>query len=101
MTMILELTAKGATYTAECERCGTTNYAHEWADWDPNERRDAMQAGTLRCDCCFYTVDPATFAELKPHYAARYTMPGHLDCTEWEFGTNRRQLIATLRSMYG
>ena len=101
MAMILELTAKGATYTAECERCGTTNYAHEWADYDPNERRDAMQAGTLPCDECGHFTDPTTFTACGPHYAGRYTMPGYLDCTEWEFGTNRRQLIATLRSMYG
>jgi hypothetical protein len=99
--MELELTDKGATYSCECARCGATLYTHEWAYMDHNERRDAMQAGTLCCDeCCVGTADPSTFTKLRAQYAGRYQAPGYLDCTEWSFGTNKRELERELRSMY-
>lgn len=51
--MKLHITARGALYSADCSKCGTTNYTHEWADYDHNEWRYAMQAGTpcrpVRC----------------------------------------------------
>lgn len=102
--MQLEVTQKGQLYSCECVKCGATLYAHEWADFDPNERRDAMQAGTLACDQCgIGRADPETFGPVgkRKHYAARYSAPGYLDCTEWTFGTNRRALVREVREMYG
>jgi hypothetical protein len=97
--MELEVTAKGALYACECAKCGCTMFAHEWAHMDNNERRDAMQAGTLRCDtCCVGVADPKTFVACGQQYAARMTMPGYLDCTDWLFGTNRRELEREVRS---
>jgi rRNA maturation protein Nop10 len=103
VTMQLQVTQKGALYTAECARCGATLYSHEWATFDHNDRRDAMQDGTLRCDECGNgTADPETFSAMPGrYYAARYSMPGYLDCTEWSYGTNRRALVRDVRDMYG
>jgi len=98
-----EITRKGALYTCECSRCGATMYTHEWATWDHNERRDAMQDGTLRCDeCSAGYVDPDTFGPMRgAYYAARLSASGYLDCTEWSYGTNKRALMRDLRDMYG
>lgn len=97
-----DITAKGALYTCECAKCGATLYSHEWADWDHNDRRDAMESGTLRCDDCSGHADPDTFSRMRgAYYAARYSAPGYLDRTEWQYGANKRALMATLRDMYG
>lgn len=103
MSMELEITLNGALYACDCSKCGATLYTHEWATWDHNETRDAMKAGTLRCDqCCTGVADPETFRRVPgKHYAARYSMPGYLDCTDWNYGTNKRALIREVRDMYG
>lgn len=93
---------KGATYTADCGKCGTTLWTQEWVHGDHNDRRDAMQAGTLRCDQCgIGTADPATFRKQRDHYAGHYSAPGYLDCTDWFYDTNLRRLEKDLRDMYG
>lgn len=100
--MELEITSKGATYCCDCAKCGATMYTHEWAYMDHNERRDAMENGTLRCDeCVTGTADPETFRKLRNQYAGRYSAPGYMDCTDWNFGTNKRELERELRDMYG
>jgi len=99
--MEIEVLRKGALYSADCARCGVTLFSHEWADYDHNERRDAMENGTLRCDdCCTGTADASTFAKLRNQYAGRYSAPGYLDCTPWEYDTNVRRLERTLRELY-
>ena len=101
-SMQLQVLRKGAVYTCECAKCGATLYTHEWAHYDHNDRRDAMQAGTLPCDECFSGhADPGTFGPMRDMYAARLTMPGYLDSTEWTFGTNLRALVRTMKEMYG
>jgi len=101
--MQLEVTRKGALYLADCDHCGNTLATHEWADWDHNDRRDAMEAGTLRCnECSRGKAAPDTFHQAKgTWYAARYTMPGYLDCTLWHYDTNRRRLERDVRDTYG
>jgi len=100
--MQLQITHKGALYSADCRKCGLTLYCHEWAHDDNNDRRDAMQAGTLRCDECSGTADPETFMDHgRKWYAGRYSMPGYLDCTDWHYGTNLQYLTRELRDMYG
>ena len=99
--MEIELLRRGALYSCECSKCGATLFTHEWADSDHNERRDAMKDGTLRCDECNGRVDAETFAEEGRQYAARYSAPGYLDCTEWQFDTNKRRLCRDLRALYG
>lgn len=93
--MELFLTILGALYSAECADCGGPMHTHEWAHSDHNERRDAMQAGTLRCDDCGGAVDAATFADCGRQYAGRY------DCTDWQYGRNKRELARDLRATYG
>ena len=100
--MQLQVTPKGALYSCDCDRCGRTIYAHEWASYDPNGERDAMQDGSLACPDCSGRADPETFMDHgRKHYAARYSAPGYMDCTEWEYGTNKRALVREVRSMYG
>lgn len=99
--MTMKICRKGALYAADCARCGATNHTHEWAHDDHNERRDAMQNGTLRCDFCGGTVDPETFLDLGRQYAGRYSAAGYMDCTDWHYDTNRRRLERELRDMYG
>lgn len=97
--MELETTAKGVTYSVECTNCGGTFFTHEWAHSDHNERRMSMHDGSLRCEyCCVGHADPTTFRREKDQYAARLSAPGYLDCTDWEFGTNRRELERQVRN---
>lgn len=100
--MELELTDKGTLYACDCAKCGATMYSHEWAHMDHNERRDAMEAGTLRCDeCVTGRADAETFRKVpRKHYAGRYSAPGYLDCTDWSYDTNRKRLTRELREMY-
>lgn len=95
-----EITAKGALYSCDCAKCGATMYAHEWASNDPNSDRDAMKDGTLRCAECGGRADPETFTECGRQYAGRYSAPGYLDCTDWNFDTSKRRLLKTLRDLY-
>lgn len=100
--MQIELTQKGALYTANCARCGASMFTHERAYLDHNERRDAMQDGTLRCDeCPRGSANPDTFRACGRQYAARYSAPGYLGCTDWHFGRNKRELVREVRDMYG
>ncbi len=100
--MEIETTPKGALYYADCKKCGATLYSHEYAHWDHCERRDAMEKGTLRCDHCgIGRADPNTFTQAqRRQYAGRYSASGYLDCTDWEFHSNYRELIRTLRDLY-
>jgi hypothetical protein len=99
--MQLEITQKGALYSCECDKCGATMYSHEWATWDNNETRDAMEAGVMTCpECHRGHADPETFIYCGEQYAGRYSAPGYLDCTDWNYGPNRRRLERELRAMY-
>jgi hypothetical protein len=99
--MKLELLKKGALCAADCRKCGATLYCHEWATWDNNDMRDAMQNGTAQCPECHGTVDPETFTDCGRQYACRYSAPGYLDCTEYSYGKNKRKLMRDVREMYG
>jgi hypothetical protein len=108
--MQLQIYQKGALYAVDCSRCGCTNYTHEWTNADHNDRRDAMQAGTLRCDECAHAVGERWNAmesrsikdiSLGQQYAGRYSAPGYMDCTSWSYGKNKRVLARELRDMYG
>lgn len=100
--MEMQIFKKGALYSAQCAKCGTDQYSHEWAHVDNNERRDAMQDGTLRCeDCCTGVVDPETFQYRGRQYAGWYSAPGYLDCTDLLYGRNLRELRRELRDYYG
>jgi len=99
--MELQTLKKGALYSCDCAKCGATLYSHEWADIDNNSRRDAMQSGTLQCDCCSIgRADPETFHNCGRQYACRYSAPGYLDCTDWSYGKNRRKLEREVRDLY-
>lgn len=97
---VLQVTQKGALYSGDCRKCGQTHFVHEWATWSNNEERAAMQAGALRCADCSGMIDPETFRYCGRQYAARYSAPGYLDCTDWFFGANRRKLVREVRDFY-
>jgi ribosomal protein L37E len=101
--MSLYHTPKGAFCTADCDRCGATLYAHEWASPDFNEDRDALEAGTMHCSICgIGHADKSTFYQSpRPQYAARYSADGYMDCTDWQFDTNLRRLLQDTRAVYG
>lgn len=99
--MQLFIYQRGALYSCDCAKCGATMYTHEWTNDDHNDRRDAMQNGTLGCDECGGRVDPETFHDCGRQYAGRYSAPGYLDCTDWHYGNNKRELMKELRDMYG
>lgn len=99
--MELETLNKGRLYSANCAKCGCSLFTHEWAYSEHNERRDEMQAGTLRCDqCSIGRADPDTFMDCGMQYACRYSAPGYLDCTDWNYGKNLRLLEREVRQMY-
>jgi len=99
--MKMQTTQKGALYCADCDKCGTTMYSHEWASWDNNEIRDALRHGMAKCHDCFSgSADPETFRDCGKQYACRYSAPGYMDCTEWSFGRNLRELQKAVRGMY-
>lgn len=100
--MEMQIFKKGALYSCYCAKCGATMYTHEWFHMDFNDMRDAMEAGTLRCDeCSIGRADPDTFRKERNSYAGWYSAPGYMDCTLPMFGSNLRTLKRELRDMYG
>lgn len=99
--MQLQIIQKGALYSCECAKCGITMNTHEFVHMNHNERRDAMQAGTLACDECGSHADPDTFDDWGKQYAGRYSAPGYMDCTDWLYDTNKRRLAREVRRQYG
>lgn len=91
----------GATYSADCGKCGCTMYTHEWTTDDHNNRRDAMQDGTARCDECNGKADADTFHDCGQMFAGLYAAPGYMDRTEWHYHTDRNELVRELKDMYG
>lgn len=92
---------KGATYSADCAKCGATAIIHEWTTDNFNGDRDAMASGTLRCAECDGHVDAETFRKGPRMYAGRYSANGFLDCTDWHYDSNKARLAKTLDELYG
>jgi NAD-dependent SIR2 family protein deacetylase len=88
---------KGRLYCADCAKCGSTMYWHEWTS---DGSADDLREGTAVCDECGGRADPETFADCGRQYAGRYSAPGYMDCTSWSYGANLRTLQRELRSMY-
>ncbi len=99
--MQMQIIQKGALYSADCRRCGCTNYTHEWINDDHNDRRDAMETTGVPCDECSGTTEPATFHYCGRQYAGRYSAPGYMDCTSWSYDPSKARLARELRDMYG
>ena len=99
--MTMHTYQKGALYSADCAKCGATMFSHEWVTGDNNEMRDAMQAGTARCEDCGGNADADTFMDCGRQYACRYSANGYMDCTSFSYGKNRRTLEREVRDMYG
>lgn len=95
-----EIIRKGALYACDCAKCGTTSYTHEWLADNFSEDRDAMEAGTFRCEECGGKNDPDTVYDCGKNYAGRYSAPGYMDCTTWDYAPNLRNLKRELRNMY-
>ena len=96
--MQLQIFKRGRLATCECAKCGATNYWHEWAD-----DGQAEDLKTARCQECHGMNDPETYWESRSRnwYAGRYSAPGYMDCTDWNYGKNYRKLARELREMYG
>lgn len=95
-----QITAEGALYSVECYRCGATNYSHEWAHDDHNERRDAMENGQHRCDECGSICDGSTFTPREHCVAGRYAHYDECayakDGTPWLYGSNDEEVSREL-----
>jgi hypothetical protein len=92
-----EILRKGNLYSCDCQHCGATNYWHEWHSEGSSD--DLWQQ---QCEeCCKQlgeSPDDATQCKGK-YYAGRMSMPGYLDCTQWEYETSLARLKKSLREM--
>jgi hypothetical protein len=94
--MILETIKKGTIYSADCQKCGVTNFWHEWLSDVSSEDFTKTQ-----CEHCYGVIGGEPFKHPRKEYACRYTEPGYLDCTPWEYDSNRRRLEKMVRDIYG
>ena len=96
--MTLNIYRKGRLYCADCDKCGSTMYWHEWTS---DGSADDLREGTAVCNECGGHADPETFADCGKQYAGRYSANGYMDCTDYSYGRNHRKLAQELRAMYG
>lgn len=97
--MQMRVYQKGSLYSCDCERCGTTNYSHEWvSDRVLNQPSEWAES---RCQECGGAFDLDTFQSLGRQYACRYSADGYMDCTDYSYSANLRTLKRELRDMYG
>jgi DNA-directed RNA polymerase subunit RPC12/RpoP len=97
--MQIWISKKGALYSCDCSKCGQTNYSHEWVS--DTMRNQASEWEGVACDECGGQMKAETFYYCGRQYAGRYSASGYLDCTEWHYGANLRNLKRELRAMYG
>lgn len=88
---------KAPTYAADCGKCGASIYAHPDTGCTEQELRD----GTAECGQCTGHADPVTVSYCGKLYAGRYSANGYMDCTDWSYDANLRNLKRELRAMYG
>lgn len=89
---------KAPTFIAECEACGATLYAHP----DTGLGYADLRSGAAQCDQCVSGhADPETVRYAGKLYAGRYSANGYMDCADWYYGSNLRELKKALRDMYG
>lgn len=98
MNTTIEITRKGALYSAACAKCGCANFTHEWAHAEHNDTRDGMQNGYTRCLHCWTgRTTPTTFTDHgRKWYAGRIAGD---DSSAWEYDTNKARLAQLLRAM--
>lgn len=96
--MECEIYPKGALYACDCQNCGSTTYWHEWVSEGSSDELHAE-----RCAECFKQLsnDPKDVTYCGRQYAGRYSAPGYLDCTEWQYSPNKKTLKQELDSIYG
>ena len=96
--MEFQIIRKGRLASCDCAKCGQTNYWHEWV-----HDGQAEDLKTSRCQECGGEMDADTFWESRSrnYYAARFSAPGYMDCTEWDYGKNARKLEREVKDMYG
>lgn len=89
---------KAPTWSAECDKCGATFYAHP----DTGLTESDLRAGTAECPhCASGHPFPETIRYEGSLYAGRYSANGYLDCTDWSYGRNLRTLTRELCALYG
>lgn len=86
--MVPEITPK--TYGVCVETVNGTHYFPQTVAINAEEASAYIDSGS--------TIESVTVVR---GYFGRYSAPGYLDCTEWEYDTNLRRLKKTLREMYG
>lgn len=94
--MEIETIRKGTVYEADCQKCGCTNFWHEWVHGG-----QGSELAEYPCDQCGHKIGNEPIKHPRKEYACRYSAPGYLDCTDWNYGTNRRILENDTRAMYG
>ena len=100
--MNLYMADKGALWTADCERCGSSLFLHEHVH-GLAAMPDAEVCANWKCDNCVVGfADESSVAKVpRPQYAGRYSAPGYMDCTDWHYGSNYRELCRELEELYG
>jgi len=96
--MQLFIYEKAPLYSANCDNCGATIFAHPHTGTFEAE----LRAGKAPCsECTIGHASPETVSYEGRQYAGRYSAPGYLDCTDWYYGTDADALEAELRELYG
>lgn len=89
---------KAPLYSAPCDKCGADIFAHE----SNGTRLEELQDGTAECSqCASGHANPEVISYAGKQYAGRYSAPGYMDCTDWHYGKNLRELKRELRDFYG
>ena len=89
---------KAPTYTADCDTCGATIWAHP----DTGVSVAELRSGHAECpQCASGHANPDTVTFAGTLYAGRYSANGYMDCTDWHYGSNLRELKKELRDIYG
>lgn len=86
---------RGQGWIAETDNGSVVIY--DWNTPDVDALRERIGQKVTIGDL-YGTLESVTTVE---GYFGRYSADGYLDCTPWEFDTNKRRLATTLRDLYG
>ena len=79
----------------ECETCGKSHYVPDYVVGDPTDENELLQ----HMDCCTDMVaDLETVEEHPTGVLGRLSMPGYMDCTDWERFASEEQAEEELQA---
>lgn len=100
---IVEIETDNGSTVVPCSVCGLPD-----DDVEPNveyalddEETSAEQKAWARSVRDYCEGTPTAFTYRPNVWYGRYSAPGYMDCTDYSWSNNRRELERELRSMYG